>query len=482
MTPEFARRSVLALRAATTAGLLRRVACAGLVAAVCAGCSSVKPWINEPLRAGPAVDVAAVAQRDSSALFAVALSGGGARAAAFGYGVLQELKATPCCWNDKGSNVLDAIDLVSGVSGGSIVATYFAAFGSSGLDGFETDFLRQNFQDGLLSQMLRPANLFDLTSPWFGRSQLLQRRLDGLYRGMTFADVARRPRHPQLIVTATDMSLGSGFDFTADQFELICSELGSVPLSFAVTASSAVPLVLSPMTLRNYRNECPAGPAAIAADSRVDDYRARLFRAEKRSYLDADARPFVHLVDGGLADNLGVRRLLDRALSGGGMGSTFSEVRITPGSIKRLVIVTVNAERDPARRIDESDKVPTTTEVVDALLFGTGNRATGETQAYLDDVAGRWREEIRGGRRERLRGFSPDAEIFLIQVNLRDAPASEQRQSLLQVPTAFSIGDAEVTQLIAAGREVLRSDKEFQALTRSLGGAGPALTVQRGSP
>ena len=475
MTPEPARRSDLALRATSAAGLLRRFAGPGLIVAALAGCSSVKPWINEPLRAGPTLDVAAVAQRDSSALFAVALSGGGARAAAFGYGVLQELKATPCCWNDKSKTVLDAVDLVSGVSGGSIVAAYFAAFGSSGLDGFETDFLRQNFQDGLLSQMLRPTNLFDLTSPWFGRSQLLQRRLDGLYRGMTFADVSRRPRHPQLIVTATDMSLGSGFDFTADQFELICSDLGSVPLSFAVTASSAVPLVLSPLTLRNYRNECPAGPAdGIAAGSRSDDYRARLFRAEKRSYLDADSRPYVHLVDGGLADNLGVRRLLDRALSGGGMGSTFSEVQITPGSIKRLVIVTVNAERDPSRRIDESDKVPNTAEVVDALLFGTGNRATGETQAYLDDVAVRWREEIRSGRRERLRGFSPDAEIFLIQVNLRDAPASAQRQFLLQVPTAFSIGDAEVTQLIAAGREVLRSDKEFQALTRSLGGAGAA--------
>ena len=481
MKPEPARHRSAFTMAAAAAGRLYRVAGFSLAAAVLAGCSSVKPWINEPLRPGPRVDVAAVAQRDSSALFAVALSGGGARAAAFGYGVLQELRATPCCWNDKSSNVLDAVDLVSGVSGGSIVAAYFAAFGSAGLDGFETDFLRQDFQDGLVSQMLRPANLFDLTSPWFGRSQLLKRRLDGLYRGMTFADVARRPRHPQLIVTATDMSLGSGFDFTTDQFELICSDLGSVPLSFAVTASSAVPLVLSPLTLRNYRNECPAGPdSGIAAGSRSDDYRARLFRAEKRSYLDADARPFVHLVDGGLADNLGVRRLLDRALSGGGMGSTFSEVRIAAGSIKRLVIVTVNAERDPARRIDESDRVPNTAEVVDALLFGTGNRATGETQAYLDDVAGRWREEIRSGRRERLRSFAADAEIHLIQVNLRDAPASEQRQFLLQVPTAFSIGDAEVTQLIAAGREVLRSDKEFQALVQSLGGAAPA--TQRASP
>ena len=452
------------------AGVARRsvgVALVVLVALAAAGCSSVKPWINAPLQAGARIDTKAIAQRDGSALFAVTLSGGGARAAAFGYGVLQELRATPCCWNDRTSNVLDAVDLVSGVSGGSIVATYFAAFGADGLDRFEPDFLRQDFQDSLLSQMLRPGNLVDMTSPWFGRSQLLERRLDGLFKGMTFSDIARRPRHPELVVTATDMSLGSGFDFTTEQFDLICSDLGSVPLSFAVTASSAVPLVLSPLTLRNYRDDCPAGPHdRLTAAERAGDYRARLFRDEQRSYLDAGARPFIHLVDGGLSDNLGVRRLLDRVLSGGGMASAFSEVKITPGSIRRLVIITVNAERDPARRIDESDTVPGTGEVVDALLFGTGNRATGETQAFLDDVAMRWRDDLRQNRPERLRGFAPDAEIFLIQVNLRDA--ADERKILLQVPTAFSISPAEVTRLVDAGRAVLRASPEFQALRRSL--------------
>ena len=34
----------------------------------------------------------------------------------------------------------------------------------------------------------------------------------------------------------------------AEQFALICSDLESVPLSFAVAASSAVPILLSPVT------------------------------------------------------------------------------------------------------------------------------------------------------------------------------------------------------------------------------------------
>ena len=62
-----------------------------------------------------------------------------------------------------------------------------------------------------------------------------------------------------------------------------------------------------------------------------------------------------------------------------------------------------------------------------------------------------------------------EAEIFLIPVNLHDAAEAVDRQDLLRLPTAFSIQDSEVTSLIAAGRTVLRTSKEFQRLKRSLG-------------
>ncbi|WP_432206220.1 hypothetical protein, partial [Escherichia coli] len=71
-------------------------------------------------------------------------------------------------------------------------------------------------------------------------------------------------------------------------------------------------------------------------------------------------------------DNLGVQRLLDRALAGGGLHETFNESGIPPGTIRKLVLITVNAERDPSFNIDMSDKVPNMAQVVDSLLFGTG--------------------------------------------------------------------------------------------------------------
>ncbi len=448
--------------------ILPRLALALVATLALVACSAVRPWINQPRVDGAQIDVSAVAQRDPSSLFAVSLSGGGARAAAFGFGVLKELRDTPCCWDQRDGNVLDAVDLISGVSGGSIVAAYFAAFGSAGLDQFETDFLRQDFQGGLLGQLLQPANLHDLTSPWFGRSQLLERRLDALYQGMKFKDIESRPRHPQLLITATDLTLGTGFDFTADTFELICSDLQSVPLSFAVAASSAVPLLLSPMTLRNYRSDCPGDPPALLerpAQPTENDYRSRLIVAQERAYLDGQSRPYIHLVDGGLADNLGVRRWIEMAIAGSGMRTAFREVRIAPGSVRRLVLVIVNAERDPVHNINTSDRVPGTADAVDALLFGAGNQATTETQEFLADVVHRFHADLAG---DRWPAFAKNAEIHLIFVNLRDASGATRR-GLLQIPTALTIDDAEVTSLIDAGRSVLRASKEFQALKRSLG-------------
>jgi NTE family protein len=439
------------------------------VALVCmclAGCSTVKPWINQPMETvAPVAERSADDGRDPTLLMAVVLSGGGARAAAFGYGVLSELKASHFQWDGRDTNLLEKVDMVGGVSGGSIMAAYLSSYGSQGLDRFEPDYLRRDFQENLVSYALRPGNLVSLTSPWFGRSHLLAERLDGLYQSATFGDLARRRGHPLLLITATDMSQGTGFEFSKAQFDLICSNLDKVPVSFAVAASSSVPLLLSPMTLRNYAGQCP--PAAAVSDS-WDDYRTRLYKEQARSYLDSKNRPYIHLVDGGLSDNLGVRRLLDSALAQGGLRSTLVRTGLAAGTVRKLVLVSVNSERDPSTNIDMSDQLPGSAQVLDTLIFGAGARATKETQEFLADITRQWKGELaqhfQGGKDV----FAADAQVHVIQVNLRDAPDLVQRRKLLQVPTALSISDQDVTQLIEAGRSILRESPEFKALMQAL--------------
>ena len=307
--------------------------------------------------------------------------------------------------------------------------------------------------------------MYDLSSPWFGHSHLLERRLNELFKGKTFGDLADKPGRPRLLVSATDLSLGSSFEFTWRQFSLICSDLASVPLSFAVAASSAVPIALSPMTLRNYSGSCPA-PDIKTDDYASNDYRVRLLRASQRSYLDASTRPFIHLVDGGLADNLGLRALLDRTRSSGGLSDGVR--RMTTGKIEQVVLIVVNAERDPAEQIDSSDKVPSTYQVVDSLLFGTGARSTEETLGMISDTARAWQHELELAKSADSDLFDPDAQVHVINVNLRDVPELMERRRLLQIPTAFSITTDDVSRLIDAGRQTLSSSSRFKALLKSL--------------
>ena len=451
-------------------GLTRygRAVCALAFVLLLGACSTVRPWQNQPMR--PTADrVAAVLDApepdDRAMLMLVTMSGGGARAAAFGYGVLDALRQTPVHWQGRDTSLLDQIDVISGVSGGSIMAAYFAAFGKETFPAFEQQFLRRNFQDNLISYALKPGNLRDLSSPWFGRTHLLERRLSELFKGKTFGDLRDRPGQPRLLVSATDLSLGSNFEFTWRQFSLICSDLDSVPLSFAVAASSAVPIALSPMTLKNFNAECPQ--SVVLKNPAANDYRTRLLRDSQRSYLDATARPYIHLVDGGLADNLGLRSLLDRSQADGGLRGSMRNFSTT--KIQKLVIIAVNAERDPSERIDASDQVPSTAQVVDALLFGTGARATQETLGLLKDTAQAWQRELRRTVADGDDPFAPDAQIHVINVNLRDAPDDLGRSFLLQIPTAFSVAPGEVSSLIEAGRSILQQSPEFKALVKSMG-------------
>ncbi|MDB5968011.1 MAG: hypothetical protein JWQ90_461 [Hydrocarboniphaga sp.] len=456
-------------------GAWGRGAVVSAAALLLAACSTTRPWMNPPITAdspgastpiaAPAVDAAGGARTTPSIIAAVTLSGGGARAAAFGLGVLQELKETQFTWEGRQTSLLDEVGLVSGVSGGSVLAAYYAAFGDETFTRFEHDFLLVNFQSSLVGDLTSPSSLYSLTSPWWGRSDILAQRLDPVFRGMSFGDLRRKRPKPQLLVTATDLSTGAPFEFTPEQFALICSDLDSVPLSFAVAASAAVPILLSPITVHNYAGSCPQSAPLyeLPADGNLS---ARLLNLIAQSCRDSAKRPYIHLVDGGLVDNLGVRSLVDRVTAGGSLETSFGA--LPPGSVHRIVLISVNSERDTAERIDTSDRVPGVGQVMDSLIFGAGSRVTTETTEIVNDVARRLSEQLAADRSRPGSPFAPDAEIHVINVSLRGLHDPAVRRTLMNVPTAFTILPIQVRQLQIAGRRALRESPEFQRLRRSL--------------
>ncbi len=134
----------------------------------------------------------------------------------------------------------------------------------------------------------------------------------------------------------------------------------------------------------------------------------------------------------------------------------------------RIVLVSVNSERDLGERLDDDDRVPSTGQVLNALVFGAGSRATTETSAMVVDAAQRLANELSADRGSPGSPFAADAQLFVIAVRLQDAPDDASKRELLLVPTALTISPTQVRELRDAGRRTLRAAPEFQKLLGSL--------------
>lgn len=443
---------------------------------VLCGCATTRPWVNTPAFSPPTRSVEVQpATKQGGLVLGLTVSGGGARAAAFGLGVMEELRQTEVVLHGRRTNLMSETSLISGVSGGSILAAHYAAFGDATFERFAPDFLESNLQGKLQSQLLNPAALRRLASPWYGRAHLLADRLDALYQGATFGDIAKRPDAPQLLVSATDLKSGMPFEFSPEQLSMLCTDWRSVPLSFAVAASAAVPILLTPMRLENHAAACADPPLLTEQSTRRKDFRVRMLRQQARQYRDPARHPNLHLVDGGLSDNLGLRTLLDGMIASGHLADSFADA--DAGSIDTLALIVINAERDPAAAIEANGEVPGIAAVTDTLLFGAGSREAKVTLGLLADDTRRWREELQRERQRPGSPFSADAELHVITVTLREIADRSVRRTALQVATRFSLPAAEVALLRRAGREVLVQDPDFQRLRQRLSETAPGPTT-----
>jgi acetylornithine deacetylase/succinyl-diaminopimelate desuccinylase-like protein len=108
-------------------------------AAMVAGCASVYNLPgNAPLGQALADNNFGreVPNYEDEVLLALSFSGGGMRAAAFSFGVLTELDRSRAGSN-QGKTLLDRVDFISGVSGGSVTAAYFGLKKRAALDDFK---------------------------------------------------------------------------------------------------------------------------------------------------------------------------------------------------------------------------------------------------------------------------------------------------------------------------------------------------------
>ena len=108
---------------------------------------------------------------DDDTLVVVSLSGGGTRAAALALGTLKALAASRI--PERSSTLLEEVDILSSVSGGSVTAAQFALYNTAGFDALERDFLKQDVMTSLVAGILNPVSLVRLPGPAVSRIDFL---------------------------------------------------------------------------------------------------------------------------------------------------------------------------------------------------------------------------------------------------------------------------------------------------------------------
>ena len=417
-------------------------------------------------------------------LVILAFSGGGTRAASFSYGVLEFLKRTQITDGEgRTARLLDHVNLITGVSGGSFTALAYGLYGEKLFDDYETRFLKRDVQGEILSRTLNPFNWPKFWSTGWGRSELASQLYDEiLFDGATFGDLARG-QGPMVLASATDLSTGARFVFNQGYFDVICSDLSAVRLSRAAAASSAVPVVLSPITLNNYGGTCNMGLPEWAKPF-IDSPEpprpaARAVRTLKATaaYGDGVNRPFLHLVDGGVADNLGMRGVLDgleimQALSLSGRPSRLDGVH-------RIVVFVVNSMSSPRTNWDESEEAPGSVPTM-LKAAGTPIDATSfENVEQLKDMSAEWRKLKLIGKSAAMASNSdpavaealrvPDAEIYAIDVSFAALTDKAEFEYLNEQPTSFVLPAEAVDRLRAAAGKIILESPEFHRLLKDIG-------------
>jgi len=451
------------------------------------GCATrpVNPPITQAdARTGYRYEARQAQAKNKDNLVILAFSGGGTRAAAFSYGVLEFLRRTELI-GPKGNRgrMLDEVDVITGVSGGSFTALAYGLYGEKLFTEYEQRFLKRNVQGEIISRVFNPANWGMLASPGWGRSELAAQLYDEiLFKGATFGDLDRGSG-PMIFASATDISTGSRFVFSQRTFDIICSDLNALSLSRAAAASSAVPVVLSSITLKNYGGTCnattPAWAKPFIEAANPPRPAARAIRSLKAeaAYGDSVHRPYLHLVDGGVSDNVGMRSVLDsleifEALHEAGMPTPLDSAR-------RIIVFVVNSLSSPPTNWDESENPPGT---VDILLKSAGTPIDAfsyETIELLRDTATRW-QTMRLIRNSAAYAANtdpsvaaalrvPNAEIYAIDVSFPELKDKAEFDYLNRQPTTFVLPAEAVDRLRAAAGTIIMESPEFQRLLKDVG-------------
>jgi NTE family protein len=166
---------------------------------------------------------------------------------------------------------------------------------------------------------------------------------------------------------------------------------------------------------------------------------------------DAQQRPYIHLVDGGISDNLGLRAIIDRFERSG--NTDFGRAALKEYMPKNILVLLVNAEVKRDLLIEKTARKPSVGATMSAYTSAQMNRYNQETldrlQAKLDEI------EALGVE------IGKPTNVYFSEVSFDLVKQRETYRLLNSLPTSLELEDNQVDVLINGGRLLLRREPQF---------------------
>jgi len=428
-------------------------------------------------------------EKGSDTLVGLTFSGGGTRAAAFSFGVLKAFGDLNIdTGGGKSFNLLDRVDFVSGVSGGSVTAAYYGLKGRAALSDFRERFLIKDAEESMNESLVNPGNIMKLYAGGANDRSNLPAWLDkNLFEGATFGQLLAR-KHPSVWINASDIANHAPFVFEPNTFRALCSDLAKFPLSEAVAASAAVPLIFAPVTLEAFPERCKYEMPPWAKYAQEQPAAPALLKGYARalaSYRDPDKLKYVRLLDGGLTDNFGLSGItIARAAAEAPYAPLTPRQAVT---LKRALFVVVNSGRASETDWAKTKVGPTIGPLISAVIdTGVDSSVRQGFDAFQLTIS-RWQEELKTWRCKlsmsevlKLRGSTAgwkcnDVKFESGEVAFDQLPDRNER--LKKIATSFVLPVNEVDFLIESGRMVVQSNSTINGFLRSFKSGAGAPTV-----
>ena len=423
-------------------------------------------------------------QPQGEIVFIMAFSGGGKRSAAFAHGVLRGLRQIPVIEDGRTRSLLDELDSITAVSGGSFPAMHYGLYRDKSFETFASDFLKVDVNAYVYGTYLLPWNWEWLVNPFYGTNDRMAEVYDRLmFHGATYADLLRQGL-PVVTVDATDIANGIPFSFTQPYFDLICSDLSSFPVARAVAASNGFPVLFSPITLTSHTPDCrglrppTAAPQEWAETPDQLSRRGLLARTANR-YLDPERTKYVHLLDGGISDNLALRGVTNGAIALDENNEAFRRVAL---KARRVLVLSVDGQSAADPAISKQRVVTGLSQIfgavsgtqIDAYNFETLILTASELRQLIASL-----RKVRCAQARVIDGHDcADVRGALVHISLAGIPDPQERQRLQAIPTGLTIPDADVAALVSSGEQLVQQNSAIRELISDLDGPAVAAAAQ----